>query len=78
MKLLVTHFSLSSFYFISFAQICSSAPYSLTSPFGILPLMSEVKFVSRPHETTGKVQYLCLFRVFVNMKWGRQKFWTEY
>jgi len=78
MKLLVMHFSLSFFYSMCFTQMCSSAPYSLTSSFGILPLMSEVKFVSRPYETTGKVEYLCLFCVFVNRKRRRQKFWTEY
>jgi hypothetical protein len=78
MKLLVMHFSLSSFHSICFAQICSSAPYSLTSSFGILPLMSEVKLVSRPYETTGKVECLCLFCVFVNRKQEKQKFWTEY
>ena len=48
MKLLVMHFSLSSFYFTSFAQICSSVTSSLTSSFGILPLMSEVKLISHP------------------------------
>ena len=61
MKLHVMHFSPSFFHSICFALICFSTPCSLTSSFGILPLMSEVKLVSRPYETTGKVECLCLF-----------------